>query len=52
MTVLRDGGEHELVLVGPAAVEHGDAGVGPCDNRLHCQVYEAGLDQLIPGGVE
>ena len=50
--VVLDRGEHELVLVGPAAVEHGDPGVGAGGDGLHRQAGEADLDQLVPGGVE
>jgi hypothetical protein len=47
-----DGGQHELVLVGPAAVEHCDSGLGSRGDRLHRQAGVADLDQLIPGSVE
>src|SRR5579875_3357591 len=52
LAVVHERGEHELVLVGPAAVEHRDAGVGPRGDRLHRQGLVAGFDQLIPGRVE
>jgi len=44
VAVVRDGGKYELVLVGPAAVEHRDPGVGSRGGRLHCQVGVADLD--------
>jgi hypothetical protein len=50
--VVRNGGEHELVLVGPAAIEHRDPGLGAYGDRLHCQLGEADIDQFIPGGIK
>ena len=50
--VVVDGGEHEVVLAGPAPVQHGDARLGPGRDGLHRQPGEAGLDQFLPRGLE
>jgi hypothetical protein len=50
--VVDDGGEHQLVLVRPAAVQHRDAGLGPRRDRLHRQAGEPDRRQLLPRGVE
>jgi hypothetical protein len=51
-SVVDDGGEHQLVLVRPTAVQHRDPGLGPRRDRLHRQAGEPDRRQLLPGGVE
>ena len=50
--VVMDGVEHQVVLVGPAPVQHRDAGPGAGRDRLHRQPDEADRDQFLPRGLQ